>query len=353
MSMTGLITILLFFKMARVKLLIVNYTLDEQHPLLSHQVDVARALSQRFKDTIILPTSGVKSLTDQNLHVLSVQKSRSRVVGFLQVSWLFLYGLFRFRPKNIFFHMNANYAMIFAPIARLFGIKVILWYTHKSMPLSLFWAKVFVSQIVTASKDSLTLKSGKIIEIGHHVGVSDVHSFRLDSQSVQFFVVSRLHRSKNLHEVVEQFSRIQAKVRGAHLYFIGPLDDTVYHKEVLSFTRSKNVQNVRFLGPLSHSQIQQWTTSNTIGLHASQGSLDKFPLEFVGMGLPVLSSNPIMLRLFGSWKDSGFTSLHDEFMALENMEQKLQLTELKRRQGIILLNHSLDSWVRHFSLLLK
>jgi len=339
--------------MHRVKLLIVNFTLDEQHPLLGHQVELACRLSRCFPSTIVLSTGAPVPSKKLSFQALGIPESPSKISRVIRVGLVYIYTLIRFRPRNVFFHMNANYAAIYAPIARMFGINVLLWYTHRSVPVTLLFAKFFVNRLLTATQDSISTVSKKTIAMGHHVNVTKDAGFAVNFAELNFLVMSRVSQSKNLLLIIESFENILARFPAARLSLVGPVDDESYVKQLLDYIETHDIRGVSFLGPRSRSQIQEQTNVNTIGVHASQGSLDKFPLEMIAMGIPVLSSNPIMLRIFGSWRHPQFISIHDEFFALAQMDDDSLVNEIQRRKEIVKMEHSMDSWIEKFSTLLK
>ena len=87
-------------------------------------------------------------------------------------NWLrFMVQIFFAVPRCdvVFVHMSPIFAVIAAPWARLWGKRIALWYTHKSVTWKLRLAEKFVHIIFTASAESFRLPSKKVIVTGHGI----------------------------------------------------------------------------------------------------------------------------------------------------------------------------------------
>lgn len=337
----------------RVPLLIVNYTLDKEHPLLGHQIGLVESIGRKLRPIIVISTNSVLPFQSPSVTSFGVPASRHRLWKIALFLKIYILIILRYRPKNILFHMNPTYAVLGSWVGRLFGAQIFLWYTHKSLTLSTRVAVAACNKVLTASLDSVNITSKKIVATGHHIDTSRLATFPYTLDFKSAVVLGRISPSKNIHEILKCVYSLKDKWHLSNLDLIGPISDHEYHSALINFCLEFNIKNVSFQGALPQSS---WTTlicKYGLALHASQGSLDKSPLELTWMGIPVVSSNQSFINIFGSWSDDGFKSLNDEVQALFAKNPTELLVELDRRRVIVSKDHSMSAWTSTFLRLLN
>jgi glycosyltransferase involved in cell wall biosynthesis len=146
--------------------------------LLGVTADWVRALGSRFAgvDVIAQRGPGAPSLLPRPrtpLRVASMGKDRG--VGRLGQGAMLVASLARAarRACAIFVHMVPRYALLAAPVARLAGVPIVLWYAHGTADRALRLAMPFVDLVVTPTRDSFPLAGpgtfGKVRVTGHGI----------------------------------------------------------------------------------------------------------------------------------------------------------------------------------------
>ena len=109
--------------------------------------------------------SNQDSLPD-NVELKSLPNNKLLKIIFLKLEIL------RLLPKvnGLFCQQNPEYTIIAAPLAKIFGKRVVSWYTHKDVSWRLKTVNLLADRILSASKESCRLKDRKKIRvIGHGI----------------------------------------------------------------------------------------------------------------------------------------------------------------------------------------
>ena len=83
-------------------------------------------------------------------------------------------------------------------------------------------------------------------------------------------------------------------------------------------------------------------------IHASEGSLDKAPIESILMGIPVATINSEFHSIFGTWSKKKNPSIMDEIEALYSLPRESRIKFLAKQKQIALNDHSLQPWAKKF-----
>jgi glycosyltransferase involved in cell wall biosynthesis len=337
------------------RLLIVNYTLDRNHKLLSHQVDIAKTLVEEFEYVHILTMDKTVNKDFYVDYEIIRDKNRSKLGLAFRYYYLFFKLLRNFKPEIVFFHMSPRQSALIAPLLRLLGVRQLLWYAHKSKPISLVIASIFCDKILTCSTGSLTIETSKKIVTGHHVdeklftGIPHLRSPKIG------ITIGRLDINKNLGMILESFEFAFENGLLDELHVVGtPSNENQAQEFNLRLSKLGLAKNhVKLLGAFSRSDLSGLLSEADIFLHASVGSLDKAPIEAILMGLPVATINEEFRTLFGSWAPSADSNLNDEIMAISEAECDFRISQLEMQRGIAQRNHTLVNWVENFSKLVN
>ena len=165
----------------------VTQAYDPGETLLGVTADWVQALGSRFPgvDVIAQRGPGAPLLLPRArtpLRVASMGKDRG--VGRVGQGAMLVASLARAarRARVIFVHMVPRYALLAAPVARLAGVPILLWYAHGTAGRALRLAMPFVDRVVTPTRDSFPLAgpgidrkvrvTGHGIDTGRHVPAS-------------------------------------------------------------------------------------------------------------------------------------------------------------------------------------
>ena len=156
-------------------LLIITQKVDENADLLGFFVGWIREFAEHFNrvDVITLAKGQYSLPENAHIHSLGKESGKSKISRF----FTFYFLLFNYLPGSsfIFAHMSPIFAIASWPAAFLFRKKIVLWYLHRSVTLRLKLAEKMCYKIATSTKESLNIKSKKIVEVGHGI---DTEKFR-------------------------------------------------------------------------------------------------------------------------------------------------------------------------------
>ena len=207
----------------------------------------------------------------------------------------------------VFVHMLAPVAATLGLFWRLMGKRVVLWYTHGSVPLSLRVANVFVNGICTATSPSMNLKTIKKIVTGHGI---DTDRFRPSDapRLAELVTVGRITPRKRLESLIDLVEAVRKAQPSLpfRLRIVGEayLDsDRAYAETLATEVARRGLRDiVSFDGAkLGDELIELYRRSAAFVTASETGSLDKAVLESLSCGTPVLAAS----RVF-----AGFDGVH-------------------------------------------
>ena len=271
------------------RLLIVTQVVDSTDPVLGffHRWIEEFAKHAERVEVICLKEGKHALPANVRVHSLGKEKGVSRA-GYIFNFYRYIRELRR-DYDAVFVHMNPEYIVLGGPLWRLWGKRIALWYTHKSVDLKLRLAELFSNIIFTASKESFRLKSAKVRVMGHGI---DTDFFCPDTSIARgdwALSVGRLMPSKR-HDLAIQ--RAVQDGRALRIAGEGP------ERARLEALARKLRATVQFLGALTQTQLRDEYRTAAYLIHTSEtGSLDKVVLEALACGLPFVTNDPALKPL--------------------------------------------------------
>lgn len=332
--------------------------MDCNHPLLSHQHEAVKALSEYFDQIIVLTGKVGETDLPQNVRVISTEWVQRKP----------LKNLYRFYSKSlpliarsdfhsVFFHMTDLQCALIAPLLKLRNKKIFLWYAHTNKSLSLVFSSIFVHNIITSTRGSCPLKSSKVIPIGQAIDPIKFPQLEFKKSKLDKLVhLGRFDKSKNINILIDAAGSLRNIFTNLTLTIIGSpasKESTKWANDLKLYSREQvAIGSLRFLPAIKRSEF-----SNVLGdfgcfFHAYLGSLDKTLIESTISKLPVVTINPEYITIFGSWADSNEVSLEQEYIAMRSKPIAKLQKELERRRNIALTGHSLGNWSLNLSIIL-
>lgn len=296
------------------RLLWFNLTTDTDDPILGFTTAWINALAAYCEYIDVLTMRMGRLAVADNVHVYSVGKEQDyseprRAIEFYRI----LTGLLRKRSYNACFaHMMPLFAVMGAPLLKLMGIPITLWYTHKATPLILWLALIASDRVVTASKESFRLSSSKVIVTGHGINTDlFVPATIIDSSERPFTILSvgRISPVKRLETLIEatrllvyEHHLTSLRVRLVGIVYSHDIQYAEYlHRLVVSYQLEDTIE---FVPPVSFDLIvKEYWQADVMVNSSDTGSLDKSVLEAMSCGLPVVSSNEAFIPLLAPWKE--------------------------------------------------
>jgi glycosyltransferase involved in cell wall biosynthesis len=228
------------------------------------------------------------------------------------VFYRLLFGLLlRHRYDAGFAHMMPLFAVMAAPLLKLWRIPITLWYTHKAVSAKLRLAEKWVDHIVTSSPEGFRLPSAKLRVIGHGIDTEVfVPAPLADSSSRPFSVITvgRIAPVKGLETLIETAQQLHNQgVDDIRMRIIGGAapQDAAYSERLRQMVIDNDLQSVvTFAGPVSHDQVvSAYQIGDVLVNLSATGSQDKAVLEAMSCGLPVITSNEAFAALLAPWSD--------------------------------------------------
>ncbi len=336
-------------------LVVLNYAMDETHPIFSHQIQAVNELSKHFSKVIVVTGSIGLTLSQENVEILSTNWVRNRRFFSLARYLVKIIPVLLRDQVIVFSHMTEVQSSLIAPITKLLGIPHWLWYAHKSKSSYLKWCHFWLNGIITSTPGSCPLESQKVYSVGQGV---DPRQFPFSHSKKVFLQYPLIHfgrfdSSKNIHEILEACSRLidlGINLQFTQLGFSSNDINLTYSHEVMD--KYSNLNWVKFLPSISRNEVSAFLDDYFAFIHAYRGSLDKTLIECTLLGLPVVTLNSEYLDIFGSWSNNRHPSLTDELMALIIKDSNSLKVELSRRYQIAVKDHSLDHWAESISTLI-
>ena len=281
------------------RIIFVTQRVDPHDPLLGATVAKLRALAALCTEVVVVTDGAVPGVLPDNCRIRSF-RARTRVGRGLRFGAILLSEhVRRRRPAAVVAHMCPIYAVLAAPVARPFGARVILWFTHWKDTTTLRIAERSVSSIATVDARSVPVVSTKVVAIGHGIELDD-HPCRHDDAAdgaLRIATLGRFAESKGLAVVVRGVAA--ARARGVDVRFEargpvrGPEGEAVL-SGLHALAAELDLANVTTLaGPIPHTDVSALFRRTDLFVNNMRaGAADKAVFEAGAACVPVVASNP-------------------------------------------------------------
>lgn len=329
----------------------INYCMDEEDRLLSHQIQAVNRLAESFVDVYVITGKIGKYKSPPNVHVMSSQwKSGYNILNALRFLSIALRFVVSKRPISIFSHMTDVQTALLAPFTKLLGIPHYLWYAHTHPSIFLRWGKFWVTGIITSTIGSCPIKGPKVLAIGQAIDPDDYNFNKLGSSySLNNFVhIGRFDPSKNIEQIIRSLQEFRKAHPGISLTLIGQPSTpaaTVHAAQIIK-KYEEDVKDgwLNFRDSIPRSEVSVELLKYDCFIHAYTGSLDKALVEATMVGLPIATINPEYLVEFGPWSKGSQVSLLEELDAINGESSENLGSELYNRRKICEEKHSIAHW---------
>lgn len=271
------------------RLLITTQAVDTTDPALSFFLGWIAEFAKHAETVTVLALRVGPHVLPANVTVLPLRTKKKS--GRLRTSLRF-FGLINASDYDaVFVHMNPEYVALGGLYWRMRGIPVTLWYTHKSVTLTLRLATLLATTICTASKESFRLPTKKLKVLGHGIDTNRfIYKNTVARRSARLVSVGRIAPAKRIEDLVAAVAILVEQGVMATLDLIGARGTDADRAYELKLQEA----HARLLGPRSQEELAKLLPEYDLFLHSSTGtgSLDKAPLEAMASGVPVVSSSP-------------------------------------------------------------
>jgi len=297
-----------------VKLLVVNFVMDESSPVLAWQQGVATRLAARCERVVVLTERVVRSPLPANVEVHRVPRILTTPLRVLGARWLMNIPVWRWCARErfdaVFVHMNADWVYRLAPCWRRFRVPVLLWYAHGTVTPRLHRAHQHASCVITSTPEGFRIPSSKVRIIGQGVDTDLFVPAANRPDTATIVAVGRVSRRKRVDLMLETLAwlKTHAPEHPFKLRIIGPTltrDDERYAAELEQMVSSAGLRDlVTFEGPLPVAALPEIYASSFLHLNLSEtGSMDKAILESLASGCLTLTSSEAAFTVLGGFPD--------------------------------------------------
>ena len=364
------------------RVLLITQEIDENSALLGVTLTWIRHLAPKVDHVAVLALSVGAADLPANVSLYSMGKERSANKLFLLKNFYrHLWGLLRRRKVDVVFvHMVPRYAILAAPLARLFRVPIVLWNAHGTVSRYLRIAHNLVAAVVTASPESFRINSPKRIVTGHGIDAdyftaaeqeptatadgrrlqtcatdAATQSRRLQTcatgaatdgdialastDSKVLLTVGRLSRSKDYGTIIQALDmlRSQSPDLDACLRIIGTpfyADDRAYLAELEGLVRELALEaHVTFVGKVPNRLMVDEYRHCDVLINASHtGSIDKVVLEAMACEKPALTCNESFAPVLANHEDMLMFAPSNPAELAERLTSVLALDESDRSE---------------------
>jgi glycosyltransferase involved in cell wall biosynthesis len=338
-------------------LLLFNLRTDADDTTLGFTTAWVNALARRCErvTVITMQTGRVDVAPNVTVHSLGKERGYSEPRRLFEFYRLCLRELRSQRFDACFAHMTPLFALMFAPLAKLWRIPILLWYAHKSVPKALRAAHPLVDRCVASTPEGFRLRSDKVFFIGQGI---DTAAFAppedpAPGRDMTAVSVGRISAIKRLDEIVEALARLRADGVDLRLVLAGEPNteaDAGHLAELRRRVAALGLDGaIEFRGAIPFHQVGALYREGGLFINLSEsGSLDKAILESMASGcIPIcrndafraLAAQEGIEQLVPGAGAEAVAACTRSVLALAPEEQERLRAQLR---GIVVRDHSLD-----------
>ena len=277
--------------MKKEKILIFNISTDSNNTSLGFAVNWINQLSEYYIEIdVVTLNKGATHMLNDNINVYS-HDSINKVTKFIEIRKTIKNLLKNNEYRFCLSHMTTSLTLVSSTIFKFNNLQSILWYTHKGpttfiKKIVLYLGALFSDRIITASENSFPLRFKKVTSIGHAINYEDFYRSRINTESKDFLILSRISRSKNIDESIQGFlNSVYGESQNITIVG-GPL--TKQDVEYESYLKDKYsvYSNIRFAGSIPHLNLSKYIDKTRFHINNTpMGFYDKSVLETLSGGI--------------------------------------------------------------------
>lgn len=342
------------------KLLIITQKIDERDDVLGFMHGWIAGFARECEKVTAIGLSVGKHHLPKNVEVLSLGKEggRSRLRSLARLYW---YAWSRRREYDaVFVHMNQVYINVTAPLWRLLGKKISLWYAHGHVPRDLRFAELFTQRVFTSTESGFRIVSDKKRVVGQAIDTErfapsqEAHS---ESSFFRIVTVGRITPAKDYETLIDAVALLSKQGKKVLVTVIGrPAlgSDEQYFEKIKKSVAEKGLSDsFNFVGAVANVDLPSHLQSAQIFVNMGKtGSLDKVVPEAMATGLPILTCNEALLEVLGPYTQSLIYPKNDSRVLAQKIAWLMDMSLSERikigtdLREIVVREHSLPRFVR-------
>ncbi len=305
------------------RLLLFNLVTDADDPVLGFTTTWINGLAARCETVDVITMKMGRLAVASNVRVYSVGKEKSysearRAFEFYRI----LLGLLRKNHYDACFaHMMQLFAVMAAPVLKLYHVPITLWYAHKATGRVLQLAEKLVDHVVTSTPEGFRLPSKKVQIIGQGI---DTEQFKPANQTpptnsllelkqgekktFTLISVGRIAPVKRLEIIISAVKALREQgLSDIRLLLVGEVaeQDAAYGERLRQMVADYQLTDaVTFTGGMPYETVvHEYQEADVMVNMSATGSMDKAVLEAMACGLPVVTANEAFKSLLIQWSD--------------------------------------------------
>ncbi len=342
------------------KVLMITPAIDESQGLLGFIPVWIRELAERV-DKLYVMTLNFNPDTHlpDNTTAFGLDERSNKLTKYLYFSRVMIRLLSRKQVDVIFCHMGPNSVLWAAPWAKLFRVPIVTWYSHGEVSWRLRLAHLLTNKLVTASKESLGIKSNKIAITGHGIDTGKfkpLANSNTKKDKMTILSVGRISPIKDYETLIRAANICVSEkdMRNIEFLIVGgvpTVSEEGYFQRLKSMIRELKLEDyVRFAGSVPYSEVVDFYQACDMHVNlCPTGGVDKAVLEAMACGKPVIVCNESFKGDFGDYAKSLMFSEKDPNDLARKITHLIQLDEPSRNElcqamrQIANKEHSVDS----------
>ena len=277
--------------MKKEKILIFNISTDSNNTSLGFAVNWINQLSEYYIEIdVVTLNKGATHMLNDNINVYS-HNSINKITKFIEIRKTIKNLLKNNEYKFCLSHMTTSLTLVSSTIFKFNNLQSILWYTHKGpttfiKKIVLYLGALFSDRIITASENSFPLRFKKVTSIGHAINYEDFYRSRINTESKDFLILSRISRSKNIDESIQGFLNSVYGESQSITIVGGPLTKQDVEYENYLKNKYSVYSNIRFAGSIPHPNLSKYIDKTRFHINNTpKGFYDKSVLETLSGGI--------------------------------------------------------------------
>ena len=318
------------------RLLWFNLVTDADAPNLGFTTEWINALAPHCERIDVITMRAGRIAVAPNVQVCSLGAEHGhseprRALMFYRLLWSLLR---RHEYDACFAHMQPLFAVMSAPLLRLYKVPLTLWYTHRSVTLRLRLAERAATRVVSASPESFRLPSNKLRVIGHGIDTQRFTPAPPPPGPFTILSLGRIAPVKHLETIIAATQLLQAHGLCFRLRLVGqayPQDRAYAQMLRLQVEESGLQARVEFAGSVTREQVpSELQRAHVMVNMSATGSLDKAVLEAMACGLPVVTANEAFVPLLAPWREQLLTPPDDPESLAQRIRAQMTLDDDER-----------------------
>ena len=347
------------------RLLWFNLVTDADAPNLGFATEWINALAPHCERIDVITMRAGRIAVAPNVKIFSLGAGQGhseprRALKFYRLLW----PLLRTQDYDACFaHMQPLFAVMAAPLLRLYKVPLTLWYTHRSVTLRLRLAERTATRVVSASPESFRLPSDKLRVIGHGIDTRRFTPAPPPPGPFTILSLGRIAPVKHLETIIAAAQLLQAQGLDFRLRLVGEAypQDRIYAQMLRLQVEESGLQaRVEFAGSVTREQVPaELKRAHVMVNMSATGSLDKAVLEAMACGVPAVTANEAFVPLLAPWREQLLTPPDDPEALAQRIRALIALDDDERAalggalQALVQREHSMQRLVAQLLAVLR